>query len=546
MTMSAAGGTRSGAYDAVVVGGGHNGLVVAAYLGRAGMRTLLLERRERLGGASASGEIAPGFVAPTLAHTVGRLRPAVVRELGLRRHGLSLVQPDVRVFAPQRDGRAVTIWGDLGRTAGELRAWSAADAEALAGFDARVRSLGRFVAALADTVPPDLESPALEDAFAGLRLARSFRGLGRVDGRTLLRVLPMAVADFVAESFSSDPVRAAFAFPGVRLAAMGPWSAGSAGWLLTQAAGVGGAADEAVFARGGPGAVAAALEGAVRSFGGDIRCAADVVAVRSSGGRVRGVALASGEEIDAAAVIIAGDPKGALLRLVDPIALGPTLRWRASNIRNPGVVAKVNLALARLPEFPAAGGDERRLRGKIVIGGGIDDFERAFDASKYGRVSESPVLEATIPSLVDPSLVAGAPEGGHVMSVVVQYAPYALREGGPAAWDGCREDLADRVVAVLETHAPGIASLVRARQVITPLDLERGYGLTGGHPLHGEPTLDQWFLWRPLLGHAGHRLALDGLYLASAGSHPGGGITGAPGRQAARVVIDDLRIRAKD
>ena len=210
------------------------------------------------------------------------------------------------------------------------------------------------------------------------------------------------------------------------------------------------------------------------------------------------------------------------------------------------MVAKVNLALARLPVLPAAGGDERRLRGKIVIGGGIDDLERAFDASKYGRVSESPVLEATIPSLVDPSLVSGAPEGGHVMSVVVQYAPLELRAGGPAAWDGCRDDLGDRVVAVLEAHAPGISGLIRARQVITPLDLERDYGLTGGHPLHGEPTLDQWFLWRPLLGHAGHRLALDGLYLAGSGAHPGGGITGAPGRHAARVVLDDLGVRARD
>ncbi|MFL5777302.1 MAG: phytoene desaturase family protein, partial [Chloroflexota bacterium] len=224
----------------------------------------------------------------------------------------------------------------------------------------------------------------------------------------------------------------------------------------------------------------------------------------------------------------------------DPVAVGPTLLWRAGNIRTPGRVAKVNLALSGLPAFTGAGDDVRLLRGRIVLTPGIDAMERAFDASKYGRMSDEPILEATIPSLVDPTLVAGARSGTHVMSIVAQYAPYRLREG---TWDDCREAFGDRVLQTLEAHAPGIGGLVTARQVISPLDLERDYGLTGGHPLHAEPGLDQFFLWRPLLGHARHRLALDGLYLAGSGAHPGGGITGQPGHNAAREILADWKKR---
>jgi phytoene dehydrogenase-like protein len=531
------------AYDAVVIGAGHNSLVTAAYLARGGLRTLVVERRERVGGIADTTELAPGARVPTLMHTVGRLRPSVVRDLDLKRHGLTLLAPEVRVFAPSPDGNAVTLHGDVARTAEGLRSRSEKDAAAYPDFDRRVRVLSRFLAALGDETPPDIVSPGFGDALLGLKLGRAFRGLGKLDARTILRVLPMAAADFVAESFESDALQAAVAWRGVRFASMGPWSGGSTAVLLGDSAGNdGGAAGETVYARGGPGALADALAAAARAFGAEVRTGTEVVAVTTADGRATGVALASGEEIAAPMVVSGADPKRTLLDLVDPVTLGPSMRWRAGNIRQPGVVAKVNLVLSAVPRFPAANGDERLLRGRILVALGIDAIERAFDASKYGRPSETPVLEATIPSLADPTLVAGAPEGTQVMSVIAQYAPYRLRDGD---WDASREALGDRVMAVLESVAPGISSLVTARQVLTPLDLERDFGLTGGHPLHAEPALDSFFLWRPLLGYGRYRLPVEGLYLCGSGAHPGGGISGWPGQNAAREILADAKKRGR-
>ena len=532
----------SGAHDAVVIGGGHNGLVTAAYLARAGLGTLVLERRASVGGAAATSELARGFRVPTLAHTVGRLRASVVRDLGLRERGLAFLAPDVRVFAPQPDGTAITLWADVARTADGLRGRRPHDADAYANFDRLVRSLARFVGDLAATTPPDIRSPSLGDALTGLRLGRSFRGLGKHDARTLLRVLPMAVADFAGEAFEDDALRAVVAARGIQYTAMGPWSAGTTGVLLADSVGPeGGAAGQAVFAKGGPGAMSDALAAAVRAFGGEIRTNADVVAITARDGRANGVALGSGEEIGARIVVSGLDPKRTLAQLVDPVELGPTLGWRVANYRTAGAVAKVNLALAALPRFTAAGEDARQLlRGRIVIATGMDDLERAFDDSKYGRMSAQPYIEATIPSLADPLLTSGAPAGGHVLSAIVQWMPYALRDHG---WDDCREELGDLVVRALERFAPAIADLIVARQVLTPLDLESGFGLTGGHPLHGEPGLDQFFLWRPLLGHARYRMPLEGLYLCGSGAHPGGGITGQPGQNAAREILTDWKKR---
>ncbi len=531
------------AYDAVVIGAGHNSLVTAGYLAKGGLRTLVVERRERVGGIADTTELAPGARVPTLMHTVGRLRPSVVRDLDLKRHGLTLLAPEVRVFAPSPDGNAVTLHGDVARTAEGLRSRSEKDAAAYPDFDRRVRVLSRFLAALGDETPPDIVSPGFADALLGLKLGRAFRGLGRLDARTILRVLPMAVADFVAESFETDALQAAVAWRGVRFASMGPWSGGSTAVLLGDSAGNdGGAAGETVYARGGPGALADALAAAARAFGAEVRTGTEVVTVTTADGRATGVALASGEEIAAPLVVSGADPKRTLLDLVDPVTLGPSMRWRAGNIRQPGVVAKVNLVLSGVPRFPAANGDERLLRGRILVAPGIDAIERAFDASKYGRPSDTPVLEATIPSLADPTLVSGAPEGTQVMSVIAQYAPYRLRDGD---WDTSREALGDRVLAVLESVAPGISSLVAARQVLTPLDLERDFGLTGGHPLHAEPALDSFFLWRPLLGYARYRMPVEGLYLCGSGAHPGGGISGWPGQNAAREILADAQKRGR-
>jgi len=542
-------GPRPGpAWDVVVIGAGHNALITAAYVARAGLRTLVLERRERVGGAADTTQLAKGIRVPTLAHTVGRLRASVQKDLDLKRHGLSLVAPEVRVFAPSPDGTAITLHGDAEKTAVGFRiggTLGARDAEAYRAFDKRVRKLGRFLDTLGRSTPPDIESPGLADAVRALRLGSSFKGLGRDGSRTILRVLPMAVADLVAESFESEAVRAALAWRGVRFGAVGPWSAGTAAMLLMDGAGNdGGAPGETVYARGGPGALANALAAAARDAGAEIRTAAEVTAITSRDGAATGVVLASGEEITARGVVSGADPKRTLVDLVDPVALGPSLGWRAGNIRTPGVVAKVNLALRGLPTFPAAADDEAALRGRIVIAPSIDDMERAFDATKYGRFSDRPILEATIPSLTDPSLVDGAKPGAHVMSVIAQYAPYALADGdgsGAAAWASSKDAFGDAVVDVLNSVAPGIRKLISHRQVLTPVDLEQQYGLTGGHPLHAEAGLDQFFVWRPLLGHARYRLALERLYLCGSGAHPGGGITGGPGQNAAREILADLR-----
>jgi phytoene dehydrogenase-like protein len=538
-------GSKGGAWDAVFIGAGHNALVTAAYLAKGGLRTLVLEQRDRVGGSADTSELAPGIRVPTLAHTVGRLRPSVQRDLGLSRHGLTLIAPDVRVFAPRPEGLAITLWSEASRTAVGLAGTpgvGAADGAAYPRFDKAVRSLGRFLDELGRSTPPDIDTPRLTDALMGLRLGRSFRGLGREGSRTLLRVLPMAVGDLVAESFDSVALRGLLAWRGVRYGAVGPWSGGTASMLLHDGAGNdGGAAGETVYARGGPGALSDALAAAARGFGAEIRTGAQVAAIDAKDGKVRGVLLAGGEEFAARAVVSGADPKRTLLDLIDPVALGPSLGWRAGNIRTPGVVAKVNLALSAKPTFPAAGGDEALLRGRIVVASSIDAIERAFDASKHGRWSESPILEATIPSLSDPSLVDGAPAGTHVMSVIAQYAPYALRDG---TWETEREPFGNAVMKVLEGVAPGIGKLVTHREVLTPVDLESRFGLTGGHPLHGEAGLDQFYLWRPLLGHARYRLApeaLRGLYLCGSGAHPGGGITGGPGQNAAREILSDLR-----
>jgi phytoene dehydrogenase-like protein len=525
----------SAGYDAIVVGGGHNGLVAAAYLAKAGLRTLLLERRATLGGTVETRTLDDGSRAPGLFHTVGRLRPAVFRELDLGARGLSLVGPEVRAFAPQPDGRAVTLWGSNERTAADLATWSGADAIAWEGFDRQVRALAAFLAALGEQTPPATSGPSLADAITGLLLGRSYKKLSRDDARNLLRVLPMAVADFVGESFETDAIRATVAARALQFTALGAWSMGTTAALLADSAGNdGGGAGQAVFARGGPGAVSDALAAAARAFGAELRTDAEVVAVTSADGRVMGVALASGEEIAAPIVASGLDPKRTLLGLLGPLDLGTQLRW---------TVARVNLALSALPSFPAAGeGDDaaRRIRGRILVGAtGIDDLERAFDASKYGRVSDRLVLEATIPTLVDPSLAAR--EGGHVMSVIAQYVPYRLRDG---AWDETsRTTLGEKVVAALEEVAPGIGSLVTAREVLTPADLEAEYGLTGGHPYHQEPGLDAWFAWRPLVGWARYRMPVEGLYLVGPGAHPGGGVTGAPAHNAVKEILADRKKR---
>ena len=360
-------------WDAIVIGAGHNALVCACYLARDGMRVLVLEKRDRVGGMADTTELLPGVRVPTLAHTVGRLRPAVARELRLTDHGLRLVQPDAHLFAPQPDGGALTLWGSVERTAAEMAAGksiAAADGNAYLLADAKYRGLAGALGALMSAAPPDLASPTLADALAGLRQGLRVRSRAGADAADLLRVLPMAVSDLVAEWFASDALRAAVAYRGVLFSSFGPLAPGTAGILLSDGAGnEGGLAGQAVFARGGPGAVGEALAAAARALGVEIRTGAQVAAVRHAGESVVGITLAAGEEIDAAVVVSGADPKTTLLDLISPEATGPRLGWRAGNIRANGATAKVNLALSDLPKFTAAAGegDAHRLRGRIVI-----------------------------------------------------------------------------------------------------------------------------------------------------------------------------------
>ncbi len=521
-------------YDAIVVGGGHNGLVAAAYLGKAGRRVLVLERRERVGGILDTVEVAPGVRAPGIVHTVGRLRRSVISDLGLVRHGFVAIEPSVRVFAPQPEGPAITLSADAHATAAGLRERSAADAEAYPAFDRKVRALASFMAHVNVATPPDVKSPTFMDAVVGLKLGRAYKGLGPKAAREITRALPMALADFVGESLEDDALQAAIVSRGLLYTAQAPWSAGSTTNLLNDTAGTdGGAAGQTTYAKGGPGALAEALARAAKSFGVEIRTGAEVVAITTRDHRATGVALADGTELTARHVVSAVDPKRTLVELMDPVVVGTHLRWRASNIRQSGRASKVNLALSGVPTFNGA--TEEQLRGRIVIGPGIDYLEHAFDHSKYGRISEEPFLEATIPSLSDPSL---APEGQHVMSIVAQWTPRDLREGD---WAAERESLADLVVKTMEMYAPGLGDLVTARQVITPEDLETEYGLSGGHVLHAEPGLDSWFAWRPLIGHARYRFGIPGLWLCGSGAHPGGGVTGGPGSNCAREMLGSGR-----
>jgi phytoene dehydrogenase-like protein len=419
----------------------------------------------------------------------------------------------------------------------EINNFSRNDAANYPGFQQAITKIGAVIGEALKLTPPDIDSPSQSDLWGMLKTGRALRKLGKRDMYRVLRWGPMAVADLVAEFFETELLRATVAARGIFGTALGPWSAGSSLVLLIRAAGDSHPAGSTTMAMGGMGAVTQAMAAAAKEAGVEIRSDAEVKEVRVKDGGATGVVLAGGEEIPAKAVISNADPRRTLLGLVDPMHLAPDFVMKLQHYRMPGTVAKINLALSALPKFTALSADVNgeALRGRLHIGPEIDYLERAFDESKYGNFSQHPYLEITIPSLTDPTL---APPGKHVMSIYMQYAPFKLKNGN---WEGQRDALGNTVVKTLGEYAPGIAGLVIDGQIITPQDLEDTYGLTGGHIFHGELALDQFFTMRPLLDWARYRTPIRNLYLCGSGTHPGAGLTGGSGMNAAREIVKELR-----
>jgi phytoene dehydrogenase-like protein len=521
--------------DIVIIGGGHNGLVTAFYLAKAGYKPLVLERRSQVGGAAITEEFHPGFRCSILAHSAGPLRPDIVRDMRLEKHGLKPIAPGVAVVSFSPDGRALTLYHDVNKSTKEIARFSQKDAAKYPEFQRSLTKVSKVIGEALALAPPNIDHPSKSDLWSMLQTGRSIRKLGKKDMYRLLRWGPMAVADLVAEYFDTELLRATIAARGIFGTFLGPWSAGSSLVLLIRAAADAHASGSACFAEGGMGAVTQAMASAAQEAGAEIRTGVEVIEISVGKGVASGVVLSNGEEVNAQAIISNADPKRTLLKLVDPIHLSPDFVTKLQHYRMPGTVAKVNLALAGLPNFTCIDGNAEALRGRIHIGPEIDYLERAFDDSKYGNFSKQPYLEATIPSLTDPSL---APAGKHVMSIYMQYAPFKLRNSD---WETQRVALGDTIVKTLAQNAPNLPELILTHQIITPQDLEDTYGLTGGHIFHGELALDQFFTMRPLLDWARYSTPIQNLYLCGSGTHPGAGLTGGSGANAAREILKSLK-----
>jgi phytoene dehydrogenase-like protein len=522
--------------DVVIIGGGHNGLVTAFYLAKAGYKPLVLERRAQTGGAAITEEFHPGFRCSILAHSAGPLRPDIVRDMQLSKHGLKLINPDVAAVSLSPDGRALILHTDERHSAEEIGKFSQKDAARYGEFRDSLAKISKVIGEALTLAPPNIDHPSRGDLWGMLQTGRAMRNLGKKDMYRLLRWGPMAVADLVAEYFDTELLRATIAARGIFGTFLGPWSAGSSLVLLIRAAGDSHPAGSACFAEGGMGAITQAMASAAKQAGVEIRTGAEVIEVSVGNGVASGVVLSNGEEINAKAIISNADPKRTLLKLVDPVHLSPDFVMKLQHYRMPGTVAKVNLALSGLPAFTALkAGDNGALSGRIQIGPEIDYLERAFDESKYGNFSKQPYLEIAIPSLTDASL---APPGKHVMSIYVQYAPFKLKNSD---WESQRVALGDTVVKTIAQYAPNLPELILHHQIITPQDLEDTYGLTGGHIFHGELALDQFFTMRPLLDWARYQTPIQNLYLCGSGTHPGAGLTGGSGANAAREILKVLK-----
>jgi phytoene dehydrogenase-like protein len=511
-------------YDCVIIGGGHNGLICAATLARGGRSVLVLEAAAQVGGAAVTREFAPGFRVSAGAHLLHLMPADLLRELKLESHGLEWAAQGMTTTALRPGGAPLSLGPEA--AAGGL---SAQDAEAYAAYTARMRRFAAALVPMFSRAPPRLGTTAWSDRLALLRLGWQIRRLGRRDMRELLRIGGMNVYDLLEENFESAALKGALGLDAVLGANFGPRSPGTVLTLLYRlaaesAAGASGLSQP----KGGMGALCNALAKAAAAAGATIRTRAPVASIRVADDRAVGVVLGSGETIDAGSVISSADPKTTFLRLLGPRHLDTGFVRRVNHLRCRGLAAKLHLALNRAPAF---GAGESSLRGRLLIAPSLEHIEHAYNHAKYGEFSTVPVMEITVPTANDPSL---APSGQHVLSAIVQYAPYALKEG----WQSGRQRCLDAALDELERYAPGLRSSIVAAELLTPADMEQEFGISGGHWHHGDLAFDQFLMVRPVPGAAQYRTPVQGLFLCGAGCHPGGGVMGIAGRNAAREVLN--------
>ncbi len=524
-------------YDVIVIGAGHNGLVHAAYLARAGRRVLVLERRHVVGGAAVTEEVVPGFKYSVCSYVVSLLRPEIIRELELPRHGLEILPLD-GTFTPMPDGNRLWRVNDHGTTRREIARHSRLDAEAYDEYGRAMVEMGRFVKPILGMTPPDpttLDPRGLMDLFS---VGRRFHALSAQDKYNQIQLMTMSAVDFLDQWFETDVLKATMAASGIIGTFLGVRSPGTAYVLLHHYMGeIDGAFRSWGLARGGTGAISNAIAGAAHDAGAEIRTGTAVSRIIVKDGAAVGVVLSNGDYLTGDVISSSVDPNLTFLRMVGDEHLPGDFAADVRRYKFRGSSGKVNLALDGLPDFTAMPGPGPHLRGAISISPSVDYMERAYDDAKYGRFSERPYIDIVIPSLTDPSV---APPGKHVMSCFVQYAPYHLKEG---TWDDQRDAFGDTVIRTIAEFAPNIQDIILHRQVITPLDLEREWGLTEGNIFQGELTLEQLFFLRPAPGWAQYRTPVRNLYMCGSAAHPGGGIMGAPGRNAALAVLKDIRSR---
>jgi len=520
-------------YDAIIIGGGHNGLITAAYLAKAGKKVLVVEKRYLVGGASVTEELYPGFKFTVFSYVVSLLRPDIVRDLQLSRHGLTVL-PLESTLTPLANGDYLYRDGDHYRSLRDIARHSERDAGAYDEYGRNMYFMAKAVKYILSMVPPDPTTLNPKDWLSLLDMARHFLNLGEEQLFLLAKLMTMSAADFLDQWFESDPLKGTMSASGIIGTYLGPRSPGTAYVLLHHYMGeIDGAFRAWGFAKGGTGGIADAIARSAEALGAEIRCNAPVAQVMVKNGRAVGVALENGDEIYADMVASSLDPKLTFLKLVDPNQLPVDLvdSIRKFNVR--GSSGKVNLALDALPDLTCMPGPGRHLAGAISISPSIDYIERAFDDAKYGEFSKRPYIDCILPSVIDPDM---APPGKHVMSCFVQYAPYELNGG----WtDAKREAFGDAVVDTLSQYMPNLKDIILHRQVLTPVDIEEMIGISQGNIFHGELSLSQLFFLRPAAGWAKYRTPIKGYWQCGSGTHPGGGIMGAPGQLAALEMLKE-------